>query len=222
MPQKSTLTKPQKPRKLAASPVHWPVEYDDVEWWDALEAISHGNGPVLAWYLRQADEIDSRVRRKLADVLNPTSNHTWRLHPRQRFCGKPTNQAKRKKTVFTEIIAPLARLLSGEDPIDARGYRMLAKMLDPDSRHLLRLDFKQRKRGRPPLEPQEKYQLGLVPTPIQTDPATLIVRRAAERVRDAKKSGRKLPHKQLFDGTSRATFYRRWKHLRKPNKTSFG
>ena len=220
MPRKSTPTKHQKPRKLAPSPLQWPAEYEDNDHWDALEAISHANGAILARYLRESDEIDPRVRRELAEVLNPTSNHTWRLHAKQRFRGKPTDQAKHRKAAFIEAIVPLTRLLSEEEPIDAICYRMLAKMLDPDSRHPLRLDFKQRKSGRPPLEPQVKYRLGLVPTPIQSDTAMLLARRAAERIRDAKKSGSKLPLRQLYDGTSRATFYRRWKRLRKPNRTA--
>ena len=105
----------------------------------------------------------------------------------------------------------LTKLLSGVNPIDTRCHRTLAEMLDPESHHELRLDFKQRKSGRPPLEPQRKYRLGLVPTPIETDPATLLVR-AAERVRGAKN---KVPLKQLHDGTSRATFFRRRQRLRK-------
>ena len=62
--------------------------------------------------------------------------------------------------------------------------------------------------------------MGLVPTPIEDDPAMLLARRAMERVRDAKKSGRKLPLKQLYDPKARATFYRRWEHLQKPTKTA--
>jgi hypothetical protein len=218
MPKKSTPTNPQKPRKLAASPLQWPAEYEDIDHWDALEAISHANGAILARYLRESGEIDPRVRRELAEVLNPTSNHTWRLHAKRRFRGKPTDQAKHRKAAFIEAIVPLTRLLSEEEPIDAICYRMLAKMLDPAS---LRLDFKQRKRGRPPLEPQGKYRVGLVPTPIQTDPTTLLVGLAAERFRDAKKTGSKVPLKHLYDGTSRATFHRRWAGLRKPNKRPF-
>ena len=95
MPMKSTTTKPQKPRKIAAGPQWWPYEYEDIDHSWALEAIFHGNGSILARYLREVDEIDPRVRRELAEILNPTSNHTWRLHARQRFRGKPTKQAKR-------------------------------------------------------------------------------------------------------------------------------
>jgi hypothetical protein len=92
-------------------------------------------------------------------------------------------------------------------------------MLDSESRHGLRLDFKQRKSGRPPLKPQGKYRPGRVPPPLETDQATLIARAAAERVRDAQKSGSEAPLKQLHDGTSRATFYRRWRRCN-PNKTA--
>ena len=182
----------------------------------ALEAIHHGNSSILARYLQEADEIDPRVRRELAEMLNPTSNHTWRLHARYRFRGKPTKQAKRWKPAFIGAIVNLTKLLSGVNPIDTRCHRTLAEMLDPESRHPLRLDFKQRKSGRPSLEPQRKYRLGLVPTPIETDPATLLVR-AAERVRGAKD---KVPLKQLHDGTSRATFFRRRQRLLRPNKTA--
>ena len=82
MPKKSTPTKPQKPRKIAAGPERWPYEYEDIDHLWAREAIFHGNGAILARYLREADEIDPRVRRELAEMLNPTSNHTWRLHAR--------------------------------------------------------------------------------------------------------------------------------------------
>jgi hypothetical protein len=59
----------------------------------------------------------------------------------------------------------------------------------------------------------------LVAAPIDEDPATLVVRRA-ERVPGANKSGTKVPLKQLHDGTSRATFFRRRQRLRKANKTA--
>ena len=216
MPKKSTPTKPQKPRKIAAGPQRWPYEYEDIDHVWALEAIRHGNGAILARYLREVDEIDPRVRRELAEMLNPTSNHTWRLHARYRFRGKPTKQAKRWKPAFIGAIVNLTKLLSGVNPIDTRCHRTLAEMLDPESRHPLRLDFKKRKSGRPSLEPPRKYWLRLVPAPIEKDPATLLVR-AAERVRGAKD---KVPLKQLHDGTSRATFFRRRQRLLRPNKTA--
>jgi hypothetical protein len=219
MPKKITPTKPQKPRKIAPNPQCWPYEYEDINHLWALEAILHGNGAILARYLREADEIDPQVRRELAEMLNPTSNHTWRLDARYRFRGKPTKEAKHWKPVFNEAIVNLTKLLSGVDPLDPRCPRTLADMLDSGSDHELRLDFKQRKSGRPPLKPQQKYRLGLVPNPIEIDPATLIVRGAAERVRGAKKSGSKVPLKQLHEGTSRATFFRRWRRW-KPNKTA--
>ena len=109
MPKKSTPTNPQKPRKLAASPLQWPAEYEDVEYWDALEAIDHGNGAILARYLREADEIDPRVRRDLAEILDPNSNHYWRLEVSYRFRGPPEKQAKDWKTTFNAILVPLAR-----------------------------------------------------------------------------------------------------------------
>ena len=94
-------------------------------------------------------------------------------------------------------------------------------MLDPDSRHELQLDFKQRKPGRPPLSTSAKILAAgpVVPPPIEIDPATLLARAAAERIRHAKKRGSKIPLKQVYDGTSRATFHRRWRQ-RKPNKTA--
>lgn len=215
MPKKSTPTKPQKPRKIAPNPQCWPYEYEDIDHVWALEAIFHGNGAILARYLREADEIDPRVRRELAEMLDPTSNHTWRLDARYRFRGKPTKEAKHWKPVFNEAIVNLTKLLSGVDPLDPRCPRTLADMLDPESDHELRLDFKQRKSGRPPLEPQRKYRLGHVPTPIENDAGTRIVRAAAERVRGAKDQGRKIPVKQLHDGTSRSTYHRRKKALSK-------
>src|SRR5262245_21673387 len=145
MPRKSTPTKPQKPRKVAAAPQRWPSEYEDIDHMWARDAIFHGNAAILARYLREADEIDPRVRRELAEMLNPTSNHTWRLDPRYRFRGTPTKQAKSWKTTVIEVLLPLAKLLSGTNPIDTRCYRTLAEMLDPESDHELRLEFKQRK-----------------------------------------------------------------------------
>jgi hypothetical protein len=220
MSKKRTPTKRQKPRKTVPKSECWPAYYahDDIGYLWAREAIRYGNAEILALYLWQADEIDPRVRRELAEMLNPTSNHTWRLHARQRFPGKPTKQAKRWKLLFNETIVNLTKLLSGVDPLDPRCPRALSDMLDPDSDHELQLDFQQRKRGRPPLAPPPKYWPGLVP-PIETDPAMLLARRAV-RIRGAKDSGPKVPHKQLHEGTSRSTYYRRQKLLPKPNKTA--
>ena len=120
MPKKRTPTKPQKPRKIAPKPECWPYQHDRIGPMWAREAIRYGNAATLAQYLWQADEIDPRVRRELAEMLNPTSNHVWRLHARQRFRGKPTKQAKRWKPAFNEAIVNLAKLLSGADPIDPR------------------------------------------------------------------------------------------------------
>ena len=78
---------------------------------------------ILAAYLRQADEIDPGVRHELAEMLNPTSNHTWRLEARYRFLGKPTKEAKHGKSVFNEVTGNLTKLLSGTDPLDPRCQR---------------------------------------------------------------------------------------------------
>jgi hypothetical protein len=222
MSKKRTPTKRQKPRKTVPKSECWPAYYahDDIGYLWAREAIRYGNAEILALYLWQADEIDPRVRRELAEMLNPTSNHFWRLDARYRFHGKPTKLAKRWKPLFNETIVNLAKLLSGVDPLDPRCPRTLAEMLDPESRHPLRLDFKQRSRGRPALGSPPNDWLHLVPAPIEIDPATLLVRRAEERVRGAKKSGTKVPLKQLHDGTSRATFFRRRQLLRNRNKTA--
>jgi len=220
MSKKRTPTH-QKPRKTVPKPECWPAYYahDDIGYLWAREAIRYGNAEILALYLWQADEIDPRVRSELAEMLNPISNHTWRLHARQRFPGKPTKQAKRWKSVFNEAITNLTKLLSGVDPLDPRCPRELSHMLDPESDHELQLDFKQRKRGRPPLGTRRKYWGGLVPPPIEADPAMLLALRAA-RIRGAKDSGPKVPHKQLHGGTSRSTYYRRQKLLRESNKTT--
>ena len=182
----------------------------------ALEAIRHGNGAILARYLREADEIDPRVRRELAEMLNPTSNHTWRLHARYRFRGKPTKQAKRWKPAFIGAIVNLTKLLSGVNPIDTRCHRTLAEMLDPESRHPLRLDFKKRKSGRPPLEPSQNDYLPLVTAPIRERCGEAPGWRSGTRPRKKKK----VPLKRLHDGTSGAIFFRRRQRLLKPNKTA--
>ena len=220
MPKKRTPTKRQKPRKTAPKPACWPAyAHDDVGYLWAREAIRYGNAEILARYLWQAVEIDPRVRRELAEMLNPTSNHTWRLQARQRFPGKPTKQAKRWKLLFNETIVNLAKLLSGVDPLDPRCRRTLSDMLDPNSRHELQLDFKQRKPGRPPLAPPRQYWAGLVAPPIETDP-TMLLARDATRIRGAKDGGPKILHKQVHDRSNRSTYYRRLRLLSKPNKTA--
>ena len=90
MAKKSTPIKPQKARKIAVDPYYWPLEYEDIDHWWALEAIRYGNGSILARYLREVDEIDPRVQRDLAEVFNQTSDHFWRLDFRYRFRGTPT------------------------------------------------------------------------------------------------------------------------------------
>jgi hypothetical protein len=152
-------------------------------------------------------------------MLDPTSNHTWRLHARQRFAGKPTKQAKRWKSVFNEAIVNLVKLLSGVEPLDPRCPRELSDMLDPESHHELQLEFKQGKRGRPPLAPPRMYSAGVVAPPIEDDPAMRLARHA-ERNRGAKDSGAKLLHKQVHDIHNRPSYYRRLKLLREVNKTA--
>ena len=221
MPKKDTPTKRQKPRKTAPKPECWPAYYahDDIGYLWAREAILYGNAEILSLYLCQADEIDPRVRRELAEMLNPTSKHFWRLDARYRSRGKPTKQATRSKLVFNETIVKLTKLLSGVDPLDPRCPRTLSDMLDPGSDHELQLDFTQRKRGRPPPAPPRKYWGGLVPPPIETDPAFLLARHAV-RIRGAKDSGPKLLHKQLHDEHNRSTYFRRLPLLLKPSKTA--
>jgi hypothetical protein len=146
---KSTPIRPPKEHKITTDPRWWPYEYEDVDHWWALVEIQYGNGSILARYLRELDEIDPRVRRGLTEILKPTSNLFWRLHARYRFRGTPTKQAKVWKPSFIAAAMGLAKLLSGTHPIDARCRRTLAEMLDPESGHPLRLDFKQRNSGRP-------------------------------------------------------------------------
>jgi hypothetical protein len=221
MPKKSTPTNPKNHVKSPLKPECWPAyAHDEINHLWAREAIRYGNAAILARYLWQADEIDPRVRRELAEMLDPTSNHTWRLDVRYRFRGMPTKLAKRWKPLFNETIVNLTKLLSGVDPLDPRCPRTLSDMLDPDSDHELQLDFKQRNSGRPPLEPPRKYWMGLVPPPIETDPMMLLARRA-ERIRGAKDSGPKVLHKQLHKNKhDRSTYYRRLRLLPKSNKTA--
>src|SRR6478672_5478882 len=129
MSKKRTPAQRQKPRKTAPKPECWPVyAHDDIDYLWAQEAIRYGNAEILALHLWQADEIDPRVRRQLAEMLDPTSNHTWRLDVRYRFRGKPTKLAKRWKL---ETIVDLTKQLSGVDPLDPRCSRELSDMLDP-------------------------------------------------------------------------------------------
>jgi hypothetical protein len=216
-PEKSPPRKPKNSRKTAVGDSCWPYVHDDIDRSWAREAIRHGEPTILAAYLRQAneqaDEIDPGVRRELAEMLNPASDHTWRLDVGYRPLGKPTKEAKHAKSVFNEVTVKLTELLSGTGPLDPRCPRALADMLDPDSRYPLRLDFKQRKRGRPPLAPPRKYGMGLLAPPIETDPTMLLVRRA-ERIRGAKDSGPKVLHKQLHDDQNRSKYFRYLKLLR--------
>ena len=186
-----------KAHKIGTDPQSWPYEYEDVDHWWALEAIRYGNASILARYLREVDEVDPRVCRSLAEILEPTSNQFWRLDVRHRFRGTPTKQAKDLKDTLVPTDVP---------------HLSLVEMLDPDSRHPLRLDFKQRKRGRAPLGPARIDWLPLAPRPPEKDAAMRIARNA-KRVRGAKDGGRKVLVKQLCYGTSRATLYRRWKML---------
>jgi hypothetical protein len=218
MRRKRTPTKPKKARKVAAAPQRWPCEYEDIDHLWARDAIIHGNAAILARYLREVDEIDPRVRRKLAKVLNPTSNDEfWRLHARYSFRGTPTKQATVWKNTFDSVLVPLAKLLSGTKPIDARCHRTLAKMLDSEPHHPLRLYFKQRKSGRPPLEFPLNDRPVHVPAPIEDDPAMLLARRA-ERIRRASKTGTKVPLKQLHEGSTLSTLNRRLQRLRKAKR----
>jgi hypothetical protein len=203
--KKSTPVKPQAARKIAPDPQWWPYEHEDIDQWCALEAIRYGNGSMLARYLREVDEIDPRVRRELAKIMNPKSGHLWRFRVCYRFRGPPVKGAK-------DLKAASAKLVSGENPIGAKCYRTLAEMLDPKSRHPLRVDFQKRNSGRPSLGPRQIDWLPLVRAPMEKDAASLVVRRA-EEVRGAKNGGRKVPVKQLHDGISRATYYRRKKEL---------
>jgi hypothetical protein len=157
MSKKLTPRKRPKPRKTAPPPKCWPAyyPYDDIGYLWAREAIRYGNAEILALYLWQADEIDPRVRGELAEMLNPTSQHFWRLDARYRSRGKPTKQATRSKLVFNENIVNLAKQLSGTDPLDPGCSRTFSDMLDPGSDNDLQLDFTQRKRGRPPPAPPE-------------------------------------------------------------------
>jgi hypothetical protein len=149
MSKKRTPVKPQNPPKVTVNAAEaWPKIYEDVDHWWALEAIQRGNGAILTRYLREAKEIDPRVRRELAELLNPNSNHTWRLEACYRFRGKPSKQAQRLKSTFNDVIVNLANLLSGTDPLDPRCPQALADMLNPVPRHELRLDLKQRKSGK--------------------------------------------------------------------------
>jgi hypothetical protein len=107
MSKKSTPTNLPKPRKVAAGPNRWPAEYEDVDHMWARDAIFHGNGAILARYLREADEIDPRIRRELGEMLDPKSNHNWRLEARYRFRGKPENRAKRWRLLSAKSLCPL-------------------------------------------------------------------------------------------------------------------
>jgi hypothetical protein len=219
MSKKRTPRKPTKPRKT--TPQRWPAYYafDDIGYVWVRDAIRYGNAELLALYLWHADQIDSRVRRELAEMLNPTSKHFWRLDARYRSPGKPTKQAIRSKLVFNENIVNLTKLLSGVDPLDPGCPRTLSDMLDPSSDHELRLDFTQRRRGRPPPAPPRKHWGGFVRPPIEEDRAFILARSAA-RSRGAKARGPKLLHKQLYDKHNRSTYFRLLRLFSKPTKTA--
>jgi hypothetical protein len=191
----------QKTPKTVAGPQQkawWPCAREPVNDYWALEAIDHGNGSILARYLREAEEIDPRVRRELAEILSPTSKHVWRLRVRYRFRGTPTKRATKLKPVIVAALAPLAKHIAGPKPIDATYRRTLANMLDTESCHPLQLAFRHRKAGKPP-----RKNPWLPSMPIDLDLAMRLL---------AKESGNK---KKLFERAlpdqkklSRATYYR--------------
>ena len=195
----------KKTSKAVAGPqpkAWWPCAREPVDDYWALEAIDHGNGSILARYLREAEEIDPRVRRELAEILSPTSKHVSRLRVQYRFRGTPTKRATKLKPVIVAALAPLATHIAGPKPIDATYRRTLANMLDPESRHPLQFDFRHRKPGKPP-----RNNPWLPPIPIDLDLAIRLL---------AKESGNK---KKLFERAlpdqkklSRATYYRHRKN----------
>jgi hypothetical protein len=197
----------QKAHKAVVGPQSnvGPYAYENIDEFWALEAIRHGNGSILARYLREVDEIDPRVLRALSEILSPTSNHVWRLHAEYRYRGKPRKRAAKLKPVVVAALAPLATHIS-RTMTDATIRRSLANMLDPESHHPLHLEFRQRKRGRPPLASPRPDWWSLVP--IEIDSASRLVRNEVA-------SGDKLLsiETKLRDRMSRATFYRRVKAL---------
>jgi hypothetical protein len=190
----------------------WPYAWEDIDDFWALEAIRHGNGSILARYLREVKEIDPRVCRALAEMLRPNSKHIWRLYAEYRFRGKPSKQATESKSAFIAALPKLAMQISKTtNPIDATIRRSFANMLDPESRHPLYLEFRRRKRGTPP-----RKDPWLLAIPINLDLAIRLAKKSGHRV---KLFERALPDQKKM---SRSTYYRRRKQLglsRKSKKT---
>ena len=158
-------------------------------------------------------------------MLNPTSNHTWRLDARQRFRGKPAKLAKRWKSLFNETIVNLTKLLSGVDPLDPRCPRTLSDMLDPDLSMNCSSTSSCEKVAGHPLDLGEQIGCRLFLLSKEINRTRLAALRVADRIREAQKSGRKIPLKQLLhrSGISRASWYRYCKELfPKQNKRPIG
>jgi hypothetical protein len=138
---------PNVEAEMSCGDIGWPFEYEPVDQLWAREAIDKGYGPPLARYLREADDIDPRIIRALVEMLRPASSHLWRLHRQYRSRGKPKKGVAKYERITT---ASLARRISKTMTIDAKTRRELADMLDPNSHHPLYLEFRHRKRGKPP------------------------------------------------------------------------
>ena len=71
----------------------------------------------------------------LAEMLDPNSSHTWRLHLKRRKAGNPKNAASR-----VSVVSALKRIcetawIEAETPISIEDAREIAAMLDPISSH---------------------------------------------------------------------------------------
>ena len=124
-------------------------EYDVGEA-SALDAICHGDEDLLMESLRQAEELSPKVSCALADalaeMLDPNSSHTWRLHLKRRRAGNPRNAAS-----LVSVDSALKRIC--ETPISIESAHEIAEMLAPDSDHRFRLHLRKRKRGPVPPSP---------------------------------------------------------------------
>ena len=101
--------------------------------------------------LRQAEELSPKVSCALADalaeMLDPNSSHTWRLHLKRRRAGESqeTRQTLNRSTLALKRIC--------ETPISIESAHEIAEMLDPHSDHRFRLHLRKRKRGPVPPSP---------------------------------------------------------------------
>ena len=195
---RKAATGPQPDARLPNGPE------DDVGDGSALEAIRSGKDtvPILVEYLRFSEDISPNVLSALVAMLNPGSDHPWRLHLKCRHRGKPQKTGKYKPDLINSTLERISR-----KPMSVETARELAEMLDPESRHQFRLSLRKRKRGPVPRSPW------LSPIPMDKE---FLIRKALKRTGKLEAIVRELQDQ----GISRKMFFDFKKRNEQQNKSA--